>query len=250
MTGLLANRASRRRFGTGPQLDDVQHECSNACAKEGYAMLPFTEPVPDPVVWHELEADGARSSAETGGRARARARGRRVERATPAGGQGVRRPQVLAPMSSSASTTRGCASGRTRACSILRTRISACGRSSSTSTSGTHRPQRGGERMSSQRWHRDFNDRHLLKAFLYLVDVDEETGPFEYVPRSAPGGELEVSGHGGRSATTTRREDELARRSTAGGQRSRRRKERSSSATRPASTAAASRQRSRACSRR
>src|SRR4029079_10519413 len=49
----------------------------------------------------------------------------------------------------------------------------------------------GGERRSSQRWHRDFNDRHLLKAFVYLVDVDEETGPFEYVARSAPGGELE-----------------------------------------------------------
>ena len=44
---------------------------------------------------------------------------------------------------------------------------------------------------SSQRWHRDFNDRHLLKAFLYLVDVDEDTGPFEYVPRTAPGNELD-----------------------------------------------------------
>jgi ectoine hydroxylase-related dioxygenase (phytanoyl-CoA dioxygenase family) len=47
------------------------------------------------------------------------------------------------------------------------------------------------ERQSSQRWHRDFNDRHLLKAFLYLVDVDEDSGPFEYVPRSAPGSELD-----------------------------------------------------------
>ena len=47
------------------------------------------------------------------------------------------------------------------------------------------------DRRSSQRWHRDFNDRHLLKAFVYLVDVDEQTGPFEYVPRSAPGGELD-----------------------------------------------------------
>jgi hypothetical protein len=52
-------------------------------------------------------------------------------------------------------------------------------------------PAGGDDRKSSQRWHRDFNDRHLLKAFLYLVDVDEDTGPFEYVPRSAPGGELE-----------------------------------------------------------
>src|SRR5437899_5275868 len=47
------------------------------------------------------------------------------------------------------------------------------------------------ERQSSQRWHRDFNDRHLLKAFLYLVDVDDDSGPFEYVPRSAPGSELD-----------------------------------------------------------
>jgi ectoine hydroxylase-related dioxygenase (phytanoyl-CoA dioxygenase family) len=47
------------------------------------------------------------------------------------------------------------------------------------------------ERKASQRWHRDYNDRHLLKAFLYLVDVDEQAGPFEYVPRSAPGGELD-----------------------------------------------------------
>jgi ectoine hydroxylase-related dioxygenase (phytanoyl-CoA dioxygenase family) len=52
-------------------------------------------------------------------------------------------------------------------------------------------PAGADDRRSSQRWHRDFNDRHLLKAFIYLVDVDEETGPFEYVPRSAPGGELD-----------------------------------------------------------
>ena len=43
-------------------------------------------------------------------------------------------------------------------------------------------------RVSSQRWHRDFNDQHLLKAFLYLVDVDAGAGPFEYVPGSAGSG--------------------------------------------------------------
>jgi hypothetical protein len=46
------------------------------------------------------------------------------------------------------------------------------------------------ERIQSQRWHRDFDDRHLLKAFLYLVDVDEGTGPFEFVAGSARGGAL------------------------------------------------------------
>jgi len=44
------------------------------------------------------------------------------------------------------------------------------------------------ERVSSQRWHRDYNDKHLLKAFLYLVDVDDDMGPFQYVPGSQPGG--------------------------------------------------------------
>jgi len=43
-------------------------------------------------------------------------------------------------------------------------------------------------RVSSQLWHRDYNDKHLLKAFLYLVDVDEEMGPFQYVSGSQPGG--------------------------------------------------------------
>lgn len=46
----------------------------------------------------------------------------------------------------------------------------------------------GAERKASQNWHRDYDDRHLLKAFLYLSDVDEQTGPFEYVPGSQPGG--------------------------------------------------------------
>src|SRR5436189_299197 len=52
-------------------------------------------------------------------------------------------------------------------------------------------PNRQEVRRASQRRHRDFNDRHLLEAFLYRVDVDEQTGPFEYGPRSAPGGELD-----------------------------------------------------------
>jgi hypothetical protein len=51
-------------------------------------------------------------------------------------------------------------------------------------------PQPGAKRTASQLWHRDFDDRHLLKAFLYLIDVDAEAGPFEYVPGSQPGGRL------------------------------------------------------------
>ncbi len=36
----------------------------------------------------------------------------------------------------------------------------------------------------SQRWHRDPDDRRLVKLFLYLNDVDENSGPFHYVSGS------------------------------------------------------------------
>jgi len=44
------------------------------------------------------------------------------------------------------------------------------------------------ERVASQRWHRDPEDEHPVKVFVYLSDVDEEAGPFEYVRGSATGG--------------------------------------------------------------
>jgi hypothetical protein len=43
-------------------------------------------------------------------------------------------------------------------------------------------------RVASQRWHRDPEDLHVVKAFLFFSDVDEEAGPFEYVPGSTAGG--------------------------------------------------------------
>ena len=42
--------------------------------------------------------------------------------------------------------------------------------------------------QSSQRWHRDEEDIKLVKVFLYLNDVDKETGPFTYLAGSQPGG--------------------------------------------------------------
>lgn len=47
----------------------------------------------------------------------------------------------------------------------------------------------GVERVSSQRWHRDYNDERLVKVFIYLTDIDEDTGPLEYVPGSALSGD-------------------------------------------------------------
>jgi hypothetical protein len=44
------------------------------------------------------------------------------------------------------------------------------------------------KRVASQRWHRDPDDDHIVKMFVYFSDVDDEAGPFEYVRDSAAGG--------------------------------------------------------------
>jgi hypothetical protein len=44
------------------------------------------------------------------------------------------------------------------------------------------------ERVDSQQWHRDPEDQHVVKVFLYFSDVDEHAGPFEYILQSAEGG--------------------------------------------------------------
>jgi len=40
----------------------------------------------------------------------------------------------------------------------------------------------------SQLWHRDPEDLKLIKVFIYLADVDEQCGPFTYIPRTHPFG--------------------------------------------------------------
>jgi phytanoyl-CoA dioxygenase PhyH len=66
------------------------------------------------------------------------------------------------------------------------------------------------KRIASQRWHRDPEEAHVTKVFLYFSDVDEESGPFEYVKGSPAGnryGAFEPWGEG----TKHPDEDELNR---------------------------------------
>jgi hypothetical protein len=50
-------------------------------------------------------------------------------------------------------------------------------------------PYPGAEkRIASQRWHRDPEDDHVVKVFLYFSDVDEDAGAFEYIRDSPKGG--------------------------------------------------------------
>jgi len=43
-------------------------------------------------------------------------------------------------------------------------------------------------RIGSQRWHRDYDDARMVKAYLYLADVGPDAGPMEYVRGSHDGG--------------------------------------------------------------
>lgn len=52
------------------------------------------------------------------------------------------------------------------------------------------RPAKADGRLFSQQWHRDYNDRRLVKIFLYLNDVGQENGYFEHVTGTQVGGPL------------------------------------------------------------
>lgn len=45
-----------------------------------------------------------------------------------------------------------------------------------------------GEATDAQLWHRDPEDVKLIKVFIYLVDVDQNLGPFSYIPKTHPFG--------------------------------------------------------------
>lgn len=41
-----------------------------------------------------------------------------------------------------------------------------------------------GQQIGTRFWHRDGEDRHVIKIIIYLTDVGENDGPFEYIPKS------------------------------------------------------------------
>jgi hypothetical protein len=188
---LLANRASRRRYAQAPPaLDEMQEDVVRRLQEEGYATLPFAELVPDSALWDELEADAVRFIEESEA-------GLAAEREGSESGLKRRAGKEFVVRKHSWGTQLGLDDPwlrlgiNPRLLDLANAYLGMWSKLEYVDVWYT--PAAGGdERKSSQRWHRDFNDRHLLKAFIYLVDVDEDTGPFEYVPRSAPGGELEA----------------------------------------------------------
>ena len=186
----LANRASRRRYAqAAPVLDDVQQGVLERLREEGYASLPLTDLLPDTGLWQDLEADAARFVAETeAGLANEREGGESGLRRRAGKEFLVRKYSWGVELGFDDPWVR--LGTNPRLLDLANAYLEMWSKLEYVDVWYTP-PAGADDRRSSQRWHRDFNDRHLLKAFIYLVDVDEETGPFEYVPRSAPGGELD-----------------------------------------------------------
>ena len=184
----LSNRSARRRFDHArPSLDTAQQRIVDAVRVEGFVVVPFGELFPEPARWDAIAAaaDSFVDETEEGLRREA------------AGEEAALRRSVKKYL------VRKNAWGTTldagdpwlqlaldpRVLDLANTYLGLWSKLEYVDVWYTP-PADDAERQSSQRWHRDFNDRLLLKAFLYLSDVDDKAGPLEYVPRSFPDGEL------------------------------------------------------------
>jgi hypothetical protein len=180
---LLGNRRARRRFASGaPNLDEIQRGLVEALDRDGYVTLPFTD-VFTPEQWEAIESQGAAFVADT-------------EQTLSEGGQGKVRPGkefVVRAHSFEGVTLSGddpwfsVASSR-RMLDVANAYLRLWGKLSYVDLWYTAQQPASNERVASQNWHVDFDDKHLLKAFVYLSDVGPESGPFEYVPGSHAGG--------------------------------------------------------------
>jgi hypothetical protein len=187
---VLSNRSSRRKFAQHhPVLDELQQDILQRLRKDGYAVVPFADLVGDAAVWPELEAEAARFAAETEAGLAAESKGGEAALRRREGKEFLVRKYAYGVELRLDDPWLRLGYNR-RLLDVANSYVGMWSKLEYVDLWYTP-PIEDSERKSSQRWHRDFNDRHLLKAFLYLVDVDEDTGPFEYVAGSAPGGELD-----------------------------------------------------------
>jgi hypothetical protein len=187
---LLSNRGSRRLYADNPpDLTDVQRRIVDAVDREGYITVRFDELVSDAALRDAVLTQGAHFVAET-------ERGLLEESENGASSDLRRRPgkEFLVRAHSFDGVRLGLDHAWLRASlsahllDVANAYLRMWSKLSYVDLWYTVPQPAEAERVASQLWHYDFDDRHLLKAFLYLDDVDRDTGPFEYVAGSQPGG--------------------------------------------------------------
>jgi hypothetical protein len=186
----LANRDGRRQHARHPvELDERQQRIVAALNTDGYTVLPLAELLEDRELEAAVMTQGETFVAETERELAREAEGGQAELRRRVGKEFVVRAYSFDGVSldpSSNAWFRACTSRRLL--DIANSYLQMWTKLSYVDLWYTAPQAAGAERTASQLWHRDFDDKHLLKAFLYLVDVDASAGPFEYVGGSQPGG--------------------------------------------------------------
>ena len=172
-----------------PELTHVQERVLEELRTRGIAIVPFDELVGDQVLWAELQAEMASFAARAVERAPADLS--RPERKDDflirRFGISKRSPAMDEPSLATdgpwlrlavGDPLLGVANSYRR----MRTKLVDFDQWYTVPFAGDY------ERVKSQQWHRDPEDLHVVKVFLYFSDVDETAGPFEYVPGSTGNG--------------------------------------------------------------
>lgn len=172
---LLGNKRARGRFdATPPELDDVQRRVLADLERDDYAVVPFAELAPQEML-DAIHGEGEAFVQEAeSGDARDETKDYLIRRYAQGDEVALSSPWLTACLS-------------THMLDLANTYLRMWSKLEYVDFWYSVPVEGDSSRILSQRWHRDFDDKHLLKAFLYLVDVDAETGPLEFVAGSARG---------------------------------------------------------------
>src|SRR5262249_9153643 len=158
------NRLSRRHFaGAAPELDEVQRRIVSELDAEGFCVVPFSELTGDDTAWAAIERQAHAFVAET----EAALAGDREALRVRAGKEFVvRLLSYGVDLDFNDAWFATCASRRML--DIANTYLGLWSKLEYVDMWYSVPQPADADRKASQRWHRDFNDKHLLKAFLYL----------------------------------------------------------------------------------
>jgi hypothetical protein len=180
----IDNRASERQFrGNPPNLSDAQKKVVADLRKDGLSIISFEELVGDADLWKTLADDIGEFVRET------------EEALRASGGAIVKKRDYLLRRYHDSKKQFGLDDPWLQlGLSFADIANEYLGMWSKLAYIDQWYTRVGGEdreRIASQRWHRDPEDRKLIKVFMYFSDVDEGAGPFEYISGSGLGGRYE-----------------------------------------------------------
>jgi ectoine hydroxylase-related dioxygenase (phytanoyl-CoA dioxygenase family) len=195
----LSNPESRTRFAQQrPPLDGQQEKVVGDLEEQGFSIVPLTEffPADDQGLWAKLqverdrfvervEADLAKRRAKEEKRAR---KGKAREKSLGKGDYIMRGLGKDVPLLGADDPLLRLAISD-RVLDVVNSYLDLWSKLTYVDFWYTPPAAAGVDRVSSQRWHRDYNDERLVKVFIYLTDVNRDTGPLEYVPGSTLRGE-------------------------------------------------------------